>query len=117
MSRSSIVRTAVTFAAAAALAGAPAASARPADQGAQLPATIPQLTLAQLKAVDGHQPPAPIVTYVAPTSLAPAQQAGPGGGTSPVPWIAGGVAALLFAAFGLARFTGVRPTRRRQPAA
>lgn len=114
----STFRTAAAVASVAALAGAPAAFARPADGVAvpAPPAPVPHLTLAQLKAVDGHQPPAPIVTYAAPSRPAPLPQAGPGGGTSPVPWIAGGVAALLFAAFGLTRFTGVRPARR-QPAA
>jgi hypothetical protein len=117
MSRS-IVRTAAAVATAAALAGAPAAFARPADQGARLPAAVPHLTLAQLKAVDGHQPPAPPISSPVFTRVTPVHSTQPGGnGTSPVPWIAGGVALLLFTAIGVFRYTGVRPARRRQPAA
>jgi hypothetical protein len=110
-----IVRTAAVFAAAAALAGAPTASARPAVEG-------PQLNYAQLKAIHGHVPPEPLGYYTArPVQTLPGGRpvhlTAPAGSTSPVPWIAGGVAALLFAAFGIVRFTGVRPQRRRQPAA
>jgi hypothetical protein len=111
-----IVRTAAVFATAVALSGAPAAFARPADQGTKLPATVPQLTLAQLKAVDGHQPPAPVLRAPASQPVAPAVTAQPGGGTSSTPWIAGGAALLLFAALGIFRFSGLRPVRR-QPAA
>jgi hypothetical protein len=110
MSRS-ILRTAAALAAVAALAAAPGAQARPASEG-------PQLNYAQLKAIHGHVPPEPLGYHTAaPVERAPVQSTSPGGGSSPVPWIAGGVALLLFAGVGLVRFTGVRPARRRQPAA
>lgn len=116
MSRS-ILRTAAVITSTAALAGAPAAFARPADNVVVKPApAAPHLTLAQLKAVDGHQPPAPLVTTPR-VPAAPLTAAQPGGGTTAVPWIAGGAALLLFAAFGIVRFSGVRPLRRHQPAA
>jgi hypothetical protein len=115
MSRS-IVRTAAAVATAAALAGAPAALARPADQGARLPAAV-QLTPAQIRALHGHIPPEPFDYYVAPAPVSASHHTQSGGSTTPVPWIAGGAAALLFALFGLVRFGGVRPHRRRQPAA
>lgn len=116
MSRSTVTRSVATLVAAAALAGAPAASARPAVEG-------PQLNYTQLKAVHGHVPPEPLGYYTArPVQSLPSGRpvhlpSTGGGSTSPVPWIAGGIAALLFAALGVARFTGVRPQRRRQPAA
>ncbi|HEU4978729.1 MAG TPA: hypothetical protein VFT42_07535 [Solirubrobacteraceae bacterium] len=111
MSRSTI-RTAAALAATAALAGAPVAQARPAIEG-------PQLNYAQLRSIHGHVPPEPL-GYVtsAPVKVAPVRATSPpAGGTSPVPWIAGGIAALLFAGIGLLRFSGVRAQRRRQPAA
>ena len=111
MSRS-ILRTAAALAAVVALAAAPAAQARPRGEG-------PQLNYAQLKAIHGHVPPEPFDHYTtAPVKVSPVQSTNDGGGTSPVPWIAGGIAALLFAGLGIVRYTGVRPARRRrQPAA
>jgi hypothetical protein len=109
----SIIRTTAALAAAAAFAGAPVATAHVATDG-------PQLNYAQLRAIHGHVPPEPlgVATYNdQQVRTAPVQASSPGSSTSPVPWIAGGVALLLFAGLGFARFTGVRPLRRRQPAA
>jgi hypothetical protein len=114
------IRLTAVLTATAALAAAPAAFARPADQGVQAAPVVQQLhdpPLVHYGLGPSAQLPAPaVVTYSPPVASTPVQ-AEPGGGSSPIPWIAGGAALLLFAAYGVFRFSGVRPSRRHQPAA
>jgi hypothetical protein len=121
MSRS-ITRIIAIAVATGALAAAPGAMARPADQGVRLaPATSQQLpapAVVPSRVGPSAQLPDPaFVASRAPSASAPVQATPDGGSTSPVPWIAGGVALLLFTAYGVFRYTGTRPARRRQPAA
>jgi hypothetical protein len=103
-SRSRKVRSATALCTAVTLAAAPAALARPADQGGQPSPAVAQLSPAQLRAVDGHQPREAAKAVSHPAASRP----GGGSGDADIWLITGGAAAALLAAGGLARVTARR---------
>jgi hypothetical protein len=101
------IHTTVAVTAAVALAGAPAAVARPAQDFGPSDAA-PQLTPAQLRAIDGHLPPDP--PQSSPVEATPLKAPADGGGGVD-PWVFAAIPVGLGAVVAARRATTRRPLR------